>query len=155
GQFLAVRLDQLGKADHHLLALDWRQARPDAGLEACAGHLYGRLSIRLIAAGHLTEHTAIHRTDAVERGAGHCRAKSAVDEGAAFDYQSGGTLFPIAAGQAHGGFLLFCGAAGMRRQVITAPYPVAESFSIFFTAAHKCRVLRSFYQTEPPKQALW
>lgn len=87
GQLLGVLQQQIGEADHRLLALGRRQARPGAGIEGIAGDLDRLLGIGQVATGDLGQEAAIHRAQAVEGLAGGGVAVFAVDEGAAFDLQ--------------------------------------------------------------------
>ncbi|MNQ89166.1 hypothetical protein D3C85_1044640 [compost metagenome] len=99
GQLFAVGVDQVGKADQHLLALDRGQARPDAGFEGGAGVLDRQFGVGQVTAGHLSQQAAVDRADAVEGRAGSGVGVLAMDEGAGFDLHGLGALFPICTGQ--------------------------------------------------------
>ncbi|MNN02293.1 hypothetical protein D3C81_1149490 [compost metagenome] len=99
GQLFGVFQQQFGEADHDLLALDRRQARPRTGLEGGAGDLHGTLGIGAVAAGDLGQEAAIHRADAIEGLAGSGVDILTIDEGAAFDFQVLGACFPVGAGE--------------------------------------------------------
>ncbi|MCY1439404.1 hypothetical protein D9M71_556390 [compost metagenome] len=99
GQLLGVRQQQVGEADHHLLALDRRHARPDAGLEGGTSSLHGAIGVGAVTAGDLGQEAPIHRADAVEGLAGRGVEVFAIDEGAALDLQVLGASFPVGAGE--------------------------------------------------------
>ena len=99
GQLLGVLQQQIGEANHRLLALGRRQARPGAGIEGIAGDLDRLLGIGQVATGDLGQEAAIHRAQAIEGLAGGGVAVFAVDEGTAFDLQVFGAGFPVGAGQ--------------------------------------------------------
>src|SRR5690606_18293104 len=74
--------------------------------EGGAGVLYRQFGVGLITAGDQAEQATVDRADALEGGTGLGITIFAVDEGAGFDGQGLGTLFPVAAGQAsHSGIL--------------------------------------------------
>ena len=99
GQLLGVGVEQVGEADHDLLALDRLHARPHAGLEGGAGIAYGDVGIGGVAAGDQAEDTTIDRAHALEGLAGNGIAVLAMDQGAALDLQILGALFPVGTSQ--------------------------------------------------------
>ncbi|MNE74652.1 hypothetical protein D3C80_1707440 [compost metagenome] len=92
-------LEQAGETNHGGFALARCQARPDAGIERGTGVFDRTLGVGDVTAGDLAQQTAIDRAEAIEGFAGHRIGVLAVDEGAAFDLQVAGALFPVGTSQ--------------------------------------------------------
>ena len=114
GQLLTMLFDQLGEADHHLLALGRGHARPHTGFEGGAGILDRHVSVSLVTAGHHAKQAAVDRADAFEGSARLGGAVLTVYERTGFDGQGLGTLFPVGTSQASHSGILSMGGSGVR-----------------------------------------
>ncbi|XOQ65035.1 MAG: Secreted protein [Pseudomonas helleri] len=94
-QLFGVLLEQAGKADHHGFTFGWRQTGPGTRFEGRTRVFYSALGVCAIAAGDLAQQAAIDRAEALERFFGDRVGVFTVDEGATFDFQLLGTLFPV------------------------------------------------------------
>ena len=113
-QLFNVLAQQVGEADQLGLALGRGQLRPHAGVEGGAGVFHSAVGIGQVAAGNLGQEASVDRAQALEGFTGCGIGVFAVDEGAAFDLQLLGTLFPVRTGQgSHTKLLLLfrCNAA--------------------------------------------
>ena len=88
-ELVAVLVDQLGEAKQRPSSAPSVPHATSAGLEGDAGATNGAVDVVGIASGHVCQHLAGCRVDAVERLPGRCVEVDAVDERAVADLDRG------------------------------------------------------------------
>nr|BFE93018.1 hypothetical protein GCM10020185_35540 [Pseudomonas brassicacearum subsp. brassicacearum] len=95
------------------------------------------LGVGNVTAGDLAQQAAIDRAEAIEGFAGHRIGVLAVDEGAAFDLQVAGALFPVGTSQGgHACVLLLLSTNAARCAALKRILPNQPGFGAVFGIGH-------------------
>ncbi len=99
---IGVLFHQVGQPQQHLLAMRGRRPRPVARIETAPRRFDRPIDVRRVGVGHLHQHAAIDRADAVIARATGGVHVAPIDEGLALEGQCIGLALPVVAGACGG-----------------------------------------------------